>query len=96
MSSLEYQKQTGKLNLNSLKRKNRKPSPEATNAANMTKEQRELAELTKMQAPKNLAPVIMGGKKNPNFQLGPLKESNAMTASRMHLHQESTNTMIGL
>jgi hypothetical protein len=31
MSSLEYQKQTGKLNLNALKRKNRKPSPEVAN-----------------------------------------------------------------
>lgn len=28
MSSLEYQKQTGKLNLNALKRKNRQHSPE--------------------------------------------------------------------
>jgi hypothetical protein len=57
----------------------------------MTKEQKELAEMTKMTAPKSLAPVVIGAKKKQ-----PIDAIKAMTASRMHLHQESTNTMIGM
>jgi hypothetical protein len=56
----------------------------------MTREQKELAELTKMTAPKSLAPVVIGAKKQP------IDSIKAMTASRKGLNPDQFNSMTGL
>lgn len=58
MSALEYQKNTGQIDLSHLKRKRKE---EVDLEATLTDAQ--LLRLAKMTAPKNLAPVDLGGKK---------------------------------
>lgn len=64
MSALEYQKNTGQIDLSHLKRK--KKQDEVNLEDSLTDAQ--LMRLAKMTAPKSLAPVDFGGKKKSNHQ----------------------------
>ena len=64
MSALEYQKNTGKIDLSHLKRKKKQDEVNLEDSLSDA----QLMRLAKMTAPKSLAPVDFGGKKKSHHQ----------------------------